>query len=103
MTKNPRDHREWTLEEVEEDSAGYLAAQAIYHEDREKAAEQRAYEDDLERFTEAFVAAGGEQRGGAPALVWCPHASGYQSASPPGKSGRKEAVTDAVLSVAGRV
>jgi hypothetical protein len=62
MTKNPTDHRDWTLEEVEEDPNGYLSAQATYHEERAEALERRAHEDDLERFTETFVAAGGEKR-----------------------------------------
>jgi hypothetical protein len=32
MTKNPRDHREWTNVELEQDPQGYLAAQEAYHE-----------------------------------------------------------------------
>ena len=66
MTKNPRNHREWTNEELEQDSAGYLAAQEAYREDREKADHQRREKDDLERYTEAFVEAGGN-RSDAPA------------------------------------
>jgi len=62
MTKNPRDHREWTLEELEEDSQGYLAAQAALREDKENAAKQRAYEADLELYRKAFVEAGGNAR-----------------------------------------
>ena len=61
MTKNPKDHREWTLEEVEEDSQGYLAAQQAYHEERAQAEERRAYEADFRHFREAFVAAGGAE------------------------------------------
>ena len=29
MTRNPRDHREWTNKELEQDPEGYLAAHAI--------------------------------------------------------------------------
>ena len=61
MTKNPKDHREWTLEEVEEDSQGYLAAQQAYDEERAQAEERRTYEADLKHFRAAFVAAGGEE------------------------------------------
>lgn len=62
MTKNPRDHREWTNVELQHDSAGYLAAQKAYHEDQAKAREEAFYKDDLRRFTQAFVAAGGEAK-----------------------------------------
>lgn len=59
MTKNPRDHREWTNKELEEDSAGYLEAQQAYREDQAAAAQKKRDEDDRERFTEKFVASGG--------------------------------------------
>ena len=32
MTKNPRDHREWTNLELEADPEGYLAAQQAFRE-----------------------------------------------------------------------
>jgi hypothetical protein len=59
MTRNPRDEREWTNKELEADSAGYLAAQAARRKDEAAAEQKRRDADDLERFTEAFVAAGG--------------------------------------------
>jgi len=62
MVKNPKNHREWELKEIEEDSQGYLSAQAAYHEDKERAGERRAYEADLDLFREAFVAAGGDRK-----------------------------------------
>jgi hypothetical protein len=62
VSKNPKDHRDWTLKEVEEDPNGYLAAQGTYHEEKKREREERAHQDDLERFTETFVAAGGEER-----------------------------------------
>jgi hypothetical protein len=59
MTKKPRDHRTWTNKEIEEDSEGYLAAQVAFAEDRDAAERQRRDGDDLARFEEAFVRAGG--------------------------------------------
>jgi hypothetical protein len=61
MTKNPRDERVWTNRELQEDSAGYLAAQQARREDEALAKQKRRDADDLERFTEAFVAAGGKE------------------------------------------
>ena len=61
MTKNPRDHNAWTNAEIQEDSAGYLAAQQAYREALAAETQRRRDADDLERFTEAFVAAGGDK------------------------------------------
>jgi|SRR5215213_8814103 len=61
MTKKPRDHRTWTNKEIEEDSEGYLAAQVAFAEDRDAAERQRREADDLARFAEAFVNAGGSK------------------------------------------
>jgi hypothetical protein len=61
MTRNPRDEREWTNKELEADSAGYLAAQAARRKDEAAAEQKRRDADDLERFTEAFVRAGGNK------------------------------------------
>ena len=44
MTKNPRDYREWTNREIEEDAAGYLAAQEATNE-REKSEKDRRREE----------------------------------------------------------
>jgi hypothetical protein len=68
MTRNPRDEREWTNKELEEDSAGYLAAQAARRKDEAAAEQKRRDADDLERFTEAFVAAGGSRSDAATAF-----------------------------------
>ena len=59
MTKNPRNHREWTNEEIEQAPQGYRAAQEAYRNDKAAREQKRRDEDDLKRFTEAFVAAGG--------------------------------------------
>ena len=59
MTKNPRDPRMWTNRDIEEDSAGFLAAKEAYQEDQAKATEKKNLEYDKKVFTEAFVASGG--------------------------------------------
>jgi hypothetical protein len=61
MTRNPRDHREWTNKELERDPEGYLAAQSARRKDQDAQEQKRRGADDLERFTEAFVAAGGSR------------------------------------------
>ena len=61
MTKNPRDERVWTNPELEDDSAGYLAAQQARREDGALAEQTRRDADDLERFADAFAAAGGNR------------------------------------------
>jgi hypothetical protein len=55
MAKDPRDHTKWTNQELEEDSAGYLAAQEAYRSDQEAAEAWRREEQALrdERATEA--------------------------------------------------
>lgn len=47
MTRTPRDHREWTNYEVEEDAQGYLAAQRVYNEHVEGETNRRREEDDF--------------------------------------------------------
>jgi|SRR5215211_196313 len=61
MTKHPRNHTLWTNAEIEEDAQGYLRAQAAYDADRDEADRQRRAADDLARFAEAFVNAGGQE------------------------------------------
>jgi hypothetical protein len=61
MTKNPHDHREWTNEDIQEDAEGYLAAQQTYREEAEALEAKWREEDDRARFTEQFVAAGGNR------------------------------------------
>ena len=68
MTRNPRDHRDWTNIEVEEDPQGYLAAQEARRKDEAAAEQKKRDADDLERFTEAFVAAGGNKSDAAQAF-----------------------------------
>jgi hypothetical protein len=60
MTKNPRDERVWTNIEVQEDAQGYLAAQLRRRQDEERELQRRREADDRDRFTEAFVAEGGD-------------------------------------------
>jgi hypothetical protein len=59
MTKDPRTPTKWTNAEIEQDAAGYLAAQRAYQEDQDRAKAKQAGAEDLERFTAAFVANGG--------------------------------------------
>ena len=61
--KAPRDNTKWTNREIEEDSAGYIAAQEAYRQDQAVAADRRQAEQDQERFTAAFLAAGGTKSG----------------------------------------
>ena len=63
MTKNPRAPRVWTNRELEQDSAGYLAAQQAFKE-YQAAKEQEAREaSDFERFKAEFVRRGGDPAG----------------------------------------
>ncbi len=57
--KDSRNPNNWSNRELEQDSAGYLAAQQAYRQDQAVAAAQRQAEQDLERFTKSFVVAGG--------------------------------------------
>ena len=57
--KAARDYTAWKLKEIEADPQGYRAAQQAHREDQARAAAQRAEQQDKERFTRAFVAAGG--------------------------------------------
>jgi hypothetical protein len=68
MTMNPRDHREWSNKEVEENPQGYLAAQEAYREHKATEEQKKRDADDLERYTEAFVAAGGNKSDAAAAF-----------------------------------
>lgn len=62
MTKNPRDEREWTNVDLQGDPEGYKAARCARKADQVKEREGAAYKDDLRRFTEAFVGAGGARK-----------------------------------------
>ncbi len=57
--KDSRNPNNWSNRELEQDTAGYLAAQQAYRQDQAAAAAQRQAEQDLERFTKSFVVAGG--------------------------------------------
>jgi hypothetical protein len=57
--KDSRNPNNWSNRELEQDSAGYLAAQQAYRQDQAVAADRRQEEQDLERFTKSFVVAGG--------------------------------------------
>ena len=57
--KDSRNPNNWSNRELEQDSAGYLAAQQAYRLDQAAASAQRQEEQDLERFTKSFVVAGG--------------------------------------------
>ena len=61
MTRNPRDEREWTNRELQDDPQGYLAAQQARREDEALAEQTRRDADDLEHFADAFAAAGGDR------------------------------------------
>jgi hypothetical protein len=63
MTRDSRNHQVWSLKEIEGDSAGYVAAQSAYRQDQDAAAAQRRADQDLERFTAAFLTAGGTKSG----------------------------------------
>ncbi len=57
--KDSRNPNNWSNREIEQDSEGYRAAQSAYRQDQGVAATQRQAEQDQERFTKAFVVAGG--------------------------------------------
>ncbi len=61
--KAPRDNTKWTNKEIEQDSAGYVAAQEAYRKDRAVAEAQRNEERDRAAFEASFVAAGGTKSG----------------------------------------
>jgi hypothetical protein len=67
MTRNPRDHREWSNKDVEQDPQGYLAAQEAYREHKATEEQKKRDADDLKRFEEAFVQAGGSRTDAAAA------------------------------------
>ena len=57
--KDSRNPNNWSNRELEQDTAGYLAAQQAYRQDEAVAAAQRQEQLDKERFTKSFVVAGG--------------------------------------------
>ena len=57
--KDSRNPSAWTNREIEGDPQGYTAAQQAHREDEAAANAKRAERLDRERFTRAFVAAGG--------------------------------------------
>ncbi len=59
MTRDSRNPNAWSNREIEEDSAGYVAAQEASRLDQAREGRQRAEQKDLERFTKSFVVAGG--------------------------------------------
>ncbi len=61
MTRDSRNPNAWSNREIEEDSAGYVAAQEASRLDQAREGRQRAEQKDLERFTAAFVASGGSK------------------------------------------
>jgi len=61
--KDSRNPNAWTLREIEQDTAGYLAAQQAYRKDRAVAEGQRNAERDRAAFEASFVAAGGTRSG----------------------------------------
>jgi hypothetical protein len=61
--KDSRDHTKWTNKEIEQDSAGYIAAQRALRLDLDDAAAQRNEERDRAAFEAEYVAAGGTKSG----------------------------------------
>ena len=59
--KDSRNPNNWSNRELEQDTAGYLAAQQAYRQDQAVAADRRQEEQDLERFTASFTKAGGSK------------------------------------------
>ncbi len=59
--RDSRDHTKWTNKEIEQDSAGYIAAQRAHRQDEAVAADRRQEEQDQERFSAAFTKAGGSK------------------------------------------
>jgi len=57
--KDSRNPNAWSNKEIEGDSAAYVAAQQAYRQDQAVSAAQRQEQLDKERFTKAFVVAGG--------------------------------------------
>jgi hypothetical protein len=53
MTKNPRDHRDWTNRDIEENPQAYLAAQAAHREDKAIEVRRKHDADDLARYKAA--------------------------------------------------
>ncbi len=53
--------KEWTNKDIERDPEGYLEWQRKERERKAAEQEKRRADDDLKRFTEAFVAAGGSK------------------------------------------
>jgi hypothetical protein len=80
VTKNPRDPRQWTNLEIAEDAQGYLAAQDAFGADREAEQIRRREVDNLSRFTESFVRAGGKRQDAEQAFWEQRNADALQSA-----------------------
>ena len=59
--KDPRNPNAWKLREIEQDSAGYVAAQEALRRDEAVAAERKAEDRDRDRFVAAFVKEGGSK------------------------------------------
>lgn len=67
--KDPRNPRTWSNVQIEQDPDGYVLAQEAFRQDREEARRQARESDDLRRFTEAYVAAGGRRSEAASAFT----------------------------------
>ena len=61
--KDSRNPNNWSNRELEQDTAGYLAAQQAYRQDQAVAAAQRIEERDRAAFEAEYVAAGGTKSG----------------------------------------
>jgi len=59
--KDPRDPRNWENTEIEQDAAGYVAAQQAFAEDRDAEHARKRERDALASFTEEFVRNGGKR------------------------------------------
>ncbi len=60
--KDPRNPYRWSNGEIETDADGYIAAQEAFRHAGEEAETRRREADDLQRFTEAYTEAGGDQK-----------------------------------------
>ena len=63
MTKDPRNPNAWNLREIEQDSAGYLAAQQAHKADQARAGAHEAEKQDRARFEAEYVLGGGTAAG----------------------------------------
>jgi len=60
--KDPRNPYRWSNVEIEQDAPGYIAAQEAFRHAGEEAETRRREEDDLQRFSSAYVEAGGDHK-----------------------------------------